>query len=115
MKLTPSGKVSWTVTLVAGSGPLLLRVMVYVIVSPTFGRGVLTVLATTRSARCGVSVAVPVLFPVFGSNWSLWPMLAVLVWAAGLSTRARIWSVWGVAGVTRPTVHTPVAGSKAPL
>ena len=46
-----------TATLVALSGPLLLRVMVKVIVSPTLGVVLLTDLARARSARCGVSVA----------------------------------------------------------
>ena len=58
------------VTPVAASGPLLVRVMVKVIVSPTLGVGLLTDLVTARSACCGVSVALAVLLPVFGSNWS---------------------------------------------
>ena len=34
--------------------------------------------------------------------------VAVFVCAAGLTTRAWIWSVCGVAVVTVPTAHTPV-------
>ena len=47
--------------------------------SPTLGVGLLTVLATTRSACCGVSVALAVLLAVFGSNWSASAIVAVLV------------------------------------
>src|SRR5262249_27255043 len=36
-KLSPAGSTSWTVTLVAGSGPLSVRVTVKVMVSPTLG------------------------------------------------------------------------------
>ena len=43
----------------------------------------LTVLVTARSACCGVSVALAVLLPVFGSNWSLSPIVAVLVCGRG--------------------------------
>ena len=57
-------------------------------VSPTLGVALLTVLVRARSACCGVSVALAVLLPVSGSNWSLWLMVAVLVCAVGLATRA---------------------------
>ena len=63
----------------AASGPVLVRVTVKVIVSPTLGVGLLTVLVSARSACCGVSVALAVLLPVSGSNWSQALIVAVLV------------------------------------
>ena len=42
---------------------------------------------TARSACCGVSVALALLLPVFGSNWSASLIVAVLVRASGLTTR----------------------------
>ena len=78
-KVRPAGSRSLTWTLVAASGPLLVRVTVKVIVSPTLGVGSLTVLASARSACCGVSVALAVLLAVLGSNWSEWVIVAVLV------------------------------------
>src|SRR5206468_2801859 len=56
-KARPAGSRSATDTLVAASGPLLVRVMVKVTVSPRLGVGLLTTLARARSARWGVSVA----------------------------------------------------------
>ena len=93
------------------SGPLLVRVTVKVIVSPTLGVGLLTVLVNARSACCGVSVTLAVLLPGLGSNWSAWLIVAVLVCGSGLTTVAWISSVWGVPTLTVPTVHTPVARS----
>ena len=58
-------------TVVAASGPLLVRVTVKVTVSPTLGVALLTVLVRARSACCGVSVALALLLPLVGSNWSL--------------------------------------------
>ena len=100
-----------TCTPVAASGPVLVSVTVKVIVSPTLGVGLLTVLVTARSACCGVSVALAVLLAVFGSNWSASPTVAVLVCATGLTTVAVIVRVCGVPGLTVPTVQTPVVGS----
>src|SRR5436305_1548165 len=96
------------VTLVAAFGPTLLTVTVKVTVSPTLGVGSLTDLVTARSACWGMSVALEVLLAVFGSNWSAPPTAAVLVWAAGLATRARSVSVAEAAALTVPTVHRPV-------
>ena len=87
-KVSPAGSRSVTCTPVAASGPLLVRVTVKVIWSPTLGVASLTVLVTARSACWGVSVALAVLLPVFGSNWSASLMVAVLVCAAGLTTVA---------------------------
>src|SRR3954466_2287447 len=84
-KVRPAGRRSVTCTPVAASGPLLVRVTVKVMTSPTLGVALLTALARARSARCGVSVALPLLLPLLGSNWSLWLMLAVLVSAPGLA------------------------------
>src|SRR5215813_743879 len=77
-------------------------------VSPTLGVGSLTVLATARSACCGVAVALAVLLPVLGSNWSLWLIVAVLVWAAGLTTRASMVRVAFDPPARVPTLHRPV-------
>src|SRR3954468_23141573 len=77
-------------------------------VSPTLGVGLLTDLARARSACWGVSVALAVLLPGFGSNWSAALMVAVLVRAPALSTRAWICRVCGVAVVTVPTTQVPV-------
>ena len=80
--------------------------IVKVTLSPTFGVASLTVLSTARSAaRCGVSVALAPLFPLTGSNWSEWEIVAVFVRASGETTRASIASVCGVVVVTVPTVH----------
>src|SRR5262245_50792179 len=49
-KATPAGSRSITWTLVATPGPWLIRVMENVTVSPTFGVGLSTVLASARSA-----------------------------------------------------------------
>ena len=101
-------------TPVAASGPTLDRETVKVIVSPTFGVGSLTVLLTRRSACWGVSVALAVLLPWSGSNWSAALIVAVLVWASGLATVAVMVRVWGAAVVTVPTAQMPVAGSYVP-
>src|SRR4051794_38135750 len=99
-------------TLVAASGPLSVRTIVYVMVSPTLGVGSLTTLLICRSACCGVSVAAALLLPTLGSNWSLWLTAAVFVWATGLGRAA--WTVaWmvrvsGRAAVTVPAAQTPV-------
>ena len=93
----------------AASGPLLVSVTVNVIVSPTLGVALLTAFARARSACCGVSVALALLFAVSGSNWSLCPTVAVLVCGLALTTVARIVSVCGIVVVTVPTVQTPVA------
>src|SRR5262245_58259533 len=76
--------------------------------SPTFGDGLLTVLASARSACCGVTLALPPLLVVTGSNWSLWLIDAAFVRASGLDTTAWISRVRGLAVVTVPTVQTPV-------
>ena len=75
----PGGQQVGHLDIVAASGPLLVRVTVKVIVSPTLGVGLLTVLATARSACCGVSMALAVLLAVLGSNWSASVIVAVLV------------------------------------
>src|SRR5262245_22089905 len=108
MNEMPAGSGSCTVTFVAGSGPLSVRVMVYLMVSPTLGAGLLTVLVSARSACCGVSVALGLLLPGSGSNWSVWLMAAAFVWAVGLATVPRRRRVCGVVVVTVPTVQTPV-------
>src|SRR5262245_16376159 len=108
MKPSPDGSRSCTVTLLAGSGPALVRETVKGIVATKLGVVLLTVLVTARSACWGVSVALALLSVGSGSNWSLWLMLAVLVWGAGLATRARRVSVAGAPVSTWPTVHSPV-------
>ena len=112
--MRPAGSRSCTATPVAASGPALVRVTVKVIVSPTFGVGLLTVLVIARSACCGVSVALAVLLPGLGSNWSAAVMVAVLVCAAGPATVAVRVSVACAPLASAPTVQRPVAGSYVP-
>src|SRR5438105_4458249 len=107
--LSPAGWASLTWTLLDLLGPLSLTVIVYVMMSPTLGVAVLTVLVTARSACCGVSMMLALLLPVSGSYWSARLTSAVLVCAAELTTRARICKVWGVAVETVPTFQRPVA------
>ncbi len=71
----------------------------------------LTVLVKPRSACSGVSVALPVLLPGSGSNWSEAVIVAVLVWGSGLSTRAFRISVRASEVVTVGMDHKPVAVS----
>ena len=90
--------------------------MVNVTCPPTFGLGLLTTFSTARSAYCGVSVTLSVLFDGSGSYWSLVLTLAVLVegWGTpetGGSTSASIWSVRAKSVSTVPTVQMPVPGS----
>jgi hypothetical protein len=110
-KVRPAGKMSVAVTFVAAVGPLLVTVTVKVTVSPTLGVALLTVLLTARSACCGVSVALAELFAVSGSNWSASVIVAVLVCATALTTRACTVKVCGSAVVIVPIVHAPVAES----
>src|SRR6516165_7944546 len=95
-KVNPAGKASLTLTFVAASGPLLLRVTVKITVSPTLGVASFTVLVNARSACCGVTVTLAWLLVEFGSNWSEWLIVAVFVSAFGLATVAMMVSVWGV-------------------
>src|SRR5579862_6201865 len=64
--------------------------------------------ATTRSACCGVSFTIAVLFTRFGSNWSEWLTDAVIVVAAEVTTVATIVNVCVEPLVNEPTFHTPV-------
>jgi hypothetical protein len=57
-----------------------------------------------------VSVAVAVLFPATGSNWSAAVTVAVFVAGFGLVTAAMIDRVAGVATVTVRVDQRPVAG-----
>ena len=72
------------------------------------GVGVAHRLGDHRSACCGVSVALALLLPGFGSNWSVSVMVAVLVRASGLTTVAGCSASAG-AGGDRADVQTPVA------
>jgi hypothetical protein len=107
--------VSCTVTFVAAPGPAFDNVTVQVKFVPTPGVAVLDVFVTARSACCGVSVALAVLFAVFGSVISEALIVAVFVRAAGLTTMAWIVSVCGVAVVTVPTAHAPGPRGVGPL
>src|SRR5262249_47156559 len=82
--------------------------------SPTLGVVLLTDLAMATSACCGVVVAAAELLPGSGSNWSLWLIVAVLVWALALLMVARLVSVSGVVAGTVPTLHRPVVLSYVP-
>jgi hypothetical protein len=85
----------------------LVSVTVNVTTSPTLGAGLSTVLLTARSACWGVAVALAVLSPGLGSNWSAWLTAAVLVCGAGLTTWAWIAKVCGAPGATVPTAQRP--------
>src|SRR5271157_3428813 len=87
-----------------------VRVMVYVIVLPTLGVGLLTVLDRARLACCGVTMAVAVLLLVLGSDWLAAVITAEFDCELGLTTRAEITSVCGVAVVTIP--HGPQAAGR---
>src|SRR6516225_7865964 len=87
-RISPAGKASATVTLVAASGPWLVRATVKVTVLPTLGVGLFTVLDSARSACCGVTVEPALLLPGSGSYWSDAVMMAVFVEALALTTRA---------------------------
>jgi hypothetical protein len=96
---------------VALSGPALLTVIVKLIWSPTLGVASLTVLVMARSACCGVSVALAVLLPGVGSNWSAAETVAVFVWTRALFTVAKIVRVTGLPGLTTLTDHSPATES----
>src|SRR3954451_2674696 len=81
---------------------------------PTLGVGLLTALVTCRSACCGVSVALALLLPVLGSNWSAALTRAVLVRAVVLSTNARSCSVALLPLASVPTLQRPVVALYVP-
>ena len=109
------GTASVTSMLVAVSGPLLVSVTVYVIVSPTDGVASSTVLVRLRSASCGVTSALSwsssagasLAGVEFGSNWSAALTWAVLVFAPSVSTVALMSSVADPPLSSSPTVQTP--------
>src|SRR5262249_24603185 len=112
--VSPAGSRSLTLTWVAAFGPALVRVTVKATTWPTLGRGMLTLLASRRSACCGVTVALAVLLAGVGSTGSAWRTVRVLVGAPGLSPRAWMVSLCGAVVMTVPTAQMPVAGSKVP-
>src|SRR5947209_1992111 len=89
MSARPAGSASLIDTPVAASGPMFVTVTVNVTTSPTFGRALLTVLVTARSACRGAREALAVLLAGFGSNWSDAVTVAVFVAVPGVVTRAR--------------------------
>src|SRR5262249_11148030 len=110
-KAKPAGSRSVTRTPVAADGPLSVSVPGNVTVSPTLGRGLLTVLTRARSASWGLTEAVSVLLAGLGSNWSLWLTPAVLACGLGLVTVAVMVRVCVAPAATVPTVQVRVAGS----
>ena len=67
--MTPLGSVSVKTAVVASPGPLLVMLIVYRTVSPTFGAGSSTVLETSRSASLMTAVCSSApLFAVLGSG-----------------------------------------------
>src|SRR5262249_50866479 len=106
----PAGNRSVTCTPVVAAGPSSMRVTVNVIVSPTLGRGLLTILATTRSASRGLIEAVALLLAVFGSNWSEWSIVAGLGGGLAVMTREVSVRVCDSPTARVPTVQIPVAG-----
>ncbi len=81
---------------------------------PTLGAELSTALVRNRSACCGVTVVLAVLFPRLGSNSSEWVMVAKFVVGLGLTTVARIVRTADEPLATLPTVHVDVAGSYVP-
>ena len=99
----------------AVSTPRFRTVIVNVTCPPTFGFGSSTTLSTARSAYCGVSVTLSVLFDGSGS-YSVPVTVAVFVTAGGRplvgrSTVARIVRIGKSLVVTVPTVQTPLPGT----
>ena len=89
-KVYPAGRISFTFTLVAALGPLLVAVIVKVTLVPSVGVSLLTVLVTLRSAAAdGPGVTLLVLFPVLGSLVVV-VMVAVLVYEPLAFTLASI-------------------------
>ena len=105
-----TGKESVISTLLAESGPRFETVTVNVIVSPTFGVGSLTVLATARSASRVEMVDSPRSFVWSGSNWSVVATAATFVNEPGPGTATTIASVFSPPAGIAPTCQTPVAG-----
>ena len=96
--------------MVAASGPLLVSVTVKVIVSPTLGVGLLTVLVELQVGllrRLGGAVGV-----VAGVRVELIGVAEVAVFVCGWAsiTVAVMVSVCGTPAATVPTVQSPVAG-----
>ena len=106
----PVGNVSVISTLLAESGPRFETVTVNVIVSPTFGFGSLTVLATARSASRVEIVDSPLSFVWSGSNWLVVETAATFVNEPGPGTATTIASVFSPPAGIVPTCQTPVAG-----
>ena len=111
--VSPTGRMSWTRTLVAVSVPRLSTVSVYSIVSPIDGSLLFTVLKISRSACFGVTEDVPVLLSRSGSGVVL---VAVAVFSCcetgpeeGASTLATSVSVGVAPEATVPSVQTPLA------
>src|SRR6476469_8790632 len=91
--MSPVGSKSATRTLLAVLGPWLVRVNVKLMTSPTLGVARFTLLVKARSACCGVSVTLALLFVVTGSNWSALVIAALLVCGLGMATIALSVSV----------------------
>jgi len=101
------------------AGPALLTFSVNVTGWPTVTWGLSTVIASDKSATCGVIVTLSssssaglLLFGVeSGSRWSAAVTSAVLVMAVVPVTMAVTCMMAVVPAGTVPTVHRPVAGS----
>src|SRR5262249_8493589 len=100
-------------TLVAASGPLLVRVTVKVTVSPTLGVVLLTDLVTARSAARGVAGALAMVFRRTGSNWSA-PTVTKLSVGGGVNSSAGTVKVARAPSARSPTTHVPRPASSAP-
>src|SRR5439155_328942 len=109
----PAGSRSATFTLVALSGPALLRAVVRVIVSPTFGETSLIACVSASSTCCGVAT-IDAVSGVVGSFWSLYDTVAVLVCGLGLTTAAVIVNVAESPLATLSRVQSPLAPSQDP-
>src|SRR5829696_5899285 len=110
----PDPSDSVTATFRAVPGPVFRTVRVTRTTPPTVAMRVLTTWVTFSAARTGVTVVLAVLFPAWGSGWSVALMAELIDLAPVAVTLALIWSDTGVPGRTEPAAHVPVAESYSP-
>ena len=95
----------WPASIVEAVTPLKMSAAA----PPSVKVGSSAVAISVGSSFTSMTVALPVLLAVFGSNWSASLMVAVLVCASGLTTVAVIGQGLRPPVLTVPTFHTPVA------
>jgi hypothetical protein len=115
--VTPDGSVSATTTFVAASGPRFFTLTVYVMVEPTVGPALLTLLVTARSAAATVTLTLAESSAAAGSpgNDDVTAAAAVRAWpAVPGSTVAATSSVALSPGAIVPASQAPVPGANVP-